>query len=132
MTNHKAPTIGPVECEVGPGPVHQLRGVVGVEGGVVEPAHRLHRHGEPAVEEQARLVPECQGGARVEGRLVDQVQGQVVLGEAGFPAYPVGHVEHCHVYREQSICNVSVLPFLTIHVDFNSAYVVVICNRKSV
>ena len=82
---------------------------------MVEPTHRLHRHREAAVEEQARLVPECQGGARVEGRLVDQVQGQVVLGEAGFPARPVGHVEHCHVYREQIICNVSVIRFLTIY-----------------
>ena len=46
------PTSSPVEDQVAPGPVHQLCGVVGVLGGMVEPAHRLHGHREAPVEQE--------------------------------------------------------------------------------
>ena len=37
-------TVGPVEHQIGPGPVHELGAVVRVEGGVVEPAHGRDTH----------------------------------------------------------------------------------------
>ena len=93
------PTGSPVEYQAGPGPVHHLGGVVGVEGSVVEPAHRLYGHRQAAVEEQTTLVPERERGAGIERGLVDQVQRQVVLGERRLPARTMRHVEHRHVCK---------------------------------
>ena len=69
---------------------------------MVEPAHRLDGHRQAAMEEQTTLVPEGKRGAGVERRLVNQVQGQVVLGEARLPACTVSHVEHRYVCESRT------------------------------
>lgn len=69
------PTIGPVHGEGGPGELHLLRGVVGVQGGVEEQGHALHHESEAPVEQQPHLVPPWKGSGGIAGRLVDQGQG---------------------------------------------------------
>lgn len=64
-------TIGPVQDEVCPGPVHELGGVVWIKGSVVEPAHLFYRHSQSTVEKQTDLVPPCHGPTRVHGGFVD-------------------------------------------------------------
>ena len=89
--NVRTITIGPINNEIVPRPIHELGGVVGVERGVVEPVAALHGHGESAVKEHATLVPEGQGATRVDRRTVDLVCAEVDLSHGRLPAWAVRH-----------------------------------------
>lgn len=64
-------TIGPVQDEVCPGPVHELRGVVWIKGSMIEPAHLFYIHSQSTMKKQTDLVPPCHGPTRVHGGFVD-------------------------------------------------------------
>lgn len=64
-------TVGPVQDEVCPGPVHELRGVVWIKGSMIEPAHLFYIHSQSTMKKQTDLVPPCHGPTRVHGGFVD-------------------------------------------------------------
>ena len=92
-------TIGPIQNEFRPSPVHQLSGVIRVQRYVVNPVHLGHGHRQATVEQQASFVPKWEQWAGVDRGSVDEVLSQVVLGERRLPTRAVRHVECGHIYN---------------------------------
>lgn len=64
-------TIGPIQIDIAPLPVELLGGVVGIFGCKPHHVALLQRDGKPSMEEEADLVPEGEGLARVNGGSVE-------------------------------------------------------------